>query len=102
MPVQPGAPAETWLPKTVALGKVPEAVVVVKTLAGPVAHLKAAAPHSRVVLELVELEVVAGTPAVAVAVVAGSVAAVAEQTTIHAAPMPVAVAVGLHMQTRRL
>ena len=93
MPVQLGAPAETWLPKTVALGKVPEAVVVVKTLAGPVAHLTAAAPHSRVVLELVELEVVAGTPAVA---------AVAEQTTIHAAPMPVAVAVGLHMQTRRL
>ena len=102
MPELPVVPAEIWLPKTVAPGKAPEVVAVVKTLGGPVVHLTAAAPHSRVVLELVELEVVAGTPAVAAAVAAGSVAAVAEQTTIHAAPMPVAVAVGLHMQTGRL
>jgi hypothetical protein len=102
MPELPVVPAEIWLPKTVAPGKAPEVVAVVKTLGGPVVHLTAAAPHSRVVLELVEQEVVAGTPVAAVAAAAGSVAVAAELTTILAVLMPVVEEAVLHMQTRRL
>jgi hypothetical protein len=53
-----------------------------------------------VVLELVELEVVAGTPAAAEAAAAGLAAAAAVRTMILAVLMPAAEAAGLHIQTR--
>jgi hypothetical protein len=48
---------------------------------------------------LLAQEVVAGTPAVAAAVAAGTAAAVAERTTTPAAPMPEAAAADLPMLT---
>jgi hypothetical protein len=100
MPELLGVPAEIWLLKTVAPGKVPAAAAVGKTPVVPGVHLTAAAHRSQVVLELVELEAVAGTPVAAVAEAVGSAAVVAEQTTILVVLMPVAEEAGLHMRTR--
>jgi hypothetical protein len=100
MPELLAVSVEIWLLKTVAPGKVPAAAAVGKTPVVPGVHLTAAALRSQVVLELVELEVVAGTPAAAEAAAAGLAAAAAVRTMILAVLMPAAEAAGLHIQTR--
>ena len=75
-------------------------VAVGKPLVVPRVYLTAAARHNPVVLGLVELEELAGTPEAAVEEEAGSEAAEAERMMILAALMPAEEVVGLHMQTR--
>jgi hypothetical protein len=86
--------------KKVVLDKAPVEAAVGKPLVVPRVYLTAAARHNLVVLGLVELEELAGTPVAAVEEEVGSVAEVAEQMMILAALMPAEAAVGLHMQTR--
>jgi hypothetical protein len=75
-------------------------VVVGKARVVPRVHLTAAARHSPVVLELVALEVLAGTVAVAAVEGAGLAAAAVERITILAALRPGEEGAGLRMQTR--
>jgi len=91
-----------WLLRMAVLGKVPEVEVAAKILEAPRARPTAAAQLNPEVSGLLAREVAAGTPAVAAGVAVGMAAAVAEGTTTPAAPMAVAAAADLLLQTLRL